>query len=256
MNTQRPNLKRCTVLLLISLACAGLLIELHGSTPWPPTNPNQFTGWWERYGTANAAITLLRMAGIAVAGWGIFVGVVGLAATIRPSGLVHGVWHRITPNSFRRLLAVSAISVTLAAPTVASATTQGIDARVVMTDLGQHVEQSFVRPVLSDLGPIPSETAHEAPESASFSNYNPSSRLDAQPTDPSVPASSQQWTVTEGDHLWKIAMKTLRAQGYETEPATVVSYWQRLIAANSEILDGNPDLIFPGMVLTLPPVQA
>ncbi len=335
MNTNRPDPLRCAALVLLSLTCAAFLIELNSSTPWPPTDPSVFLDWWERHGTATAAITLLRIVGTTLAGWGIFIGTAGLLASIRPSGLLHGVWRRITPSSFRQILAASAITVTLAAPTVASASTQGVQARIVLEDLGaledsrQNIEAARFTPVLTDLGPLTVEmsseptaetmlpysdtTASRLADSgdaspadygdasrladsgdASPADYGDASRLadsgdaspadsgdasrladsgDASPADSgdasrladsgdASPASdsrdtsdAQHWTVTEGDHLWKIAMKTLRGQGYETEPAAVVDYWRHLIAANSEILNGNPDLIHPGTVLTLPPVQ-
>ncbi len=301
MNTNRPDPLRCAALVLLSLCCAAFLIELNSSTPWPPTDPSAFLDWWERHGTAAAAITLLRIVGTTLAGWGIFIGTAGLLASIRPSGLLHGVWRRITPSSFRQILAASAITVTLAAPTVASASTQGVQARIVLEDLGpledsrQNIEAARFTPVLTDLGPLTVEmsseptaetmlpysdtTASRLADSgdASPADSGDASRLadsgDASPADSgdasrladsgdASPASdsrdtsdAQHWTVTEGDHLWKIAMKTLRGQGYETEPAAVVDYWRHLIDTNSEILNGNPDLIHPGTVLTLPPVQ-
>ena len=49
-------------------------------------------------------------------------------------------------------------------------------------------------------------------------------------------------------------MQVLRERGNPAEPADVVDYWQELIDVNDELLNGNPDLIHPGMVLTLPPV--
>ena len=283
MNTNRPDPLRCAALVLLSLTCAAFLIELNSSTPWPSTDPSAFLDWWERHGTATAAITLLRIVGTTLAGWGIFIGTAGLLASIRPSGLLHGVWRRITPSSFRQILAASAITVTLAAPTVASASTQGVQAHIVLEDLGaqedsrQNIEAARFTPVLTDLGPLTVEMSSE-PTAETMLPYSDTtaSRLadsgDASPADygdasladsgGASPASdsrdtsdAQHWTVTEGDHLWKIAMKTLRGQGYETEPAAVVDYWRHLIDANSEILNGNPDLIHPGTVLTLPPVQ-
>ena len=270
MNTHRPDPLRCAALVLLSLACAAFLIELDSSTPWPSTDPGVFLDWWERHGTAAAAITLLRLVGTTLAGWGIFIGSAGLLAAIRPSGLVQGVWRRITPTSFRQILAASAITVTLAAPTVAGATTQGVEAHIVLEDLGADVVPARFTPVLTDLGPLnpadplnPVETPSEsAPATVTLPNSDTSaSRLvnSGEASSPSA-SDSQQWTVAEGDHLWKIAMKTLRDQGHTDEPAhddpaRIVAYWQRLIDANSEILNGNPDLIHPGMVLTLPPVQ-
>ena len=87
MNTNRPDPLRCAALVLLSLCCAAFLIELNSSTPWPSTDPSAFLDWWERHGTATAAITLLRIVGTTLAGWGIFIGTAGLLASIRPSGL-------------------------------------------------------------------------------------------------------------------------------------------------------------------------
>ena len=263
MNTHRPDPLRCAALVLLSLTCAAFLIELDSSTPWPATDPGAFLDWWERHGTAAAAITLLRIVGAALAGWGIFVGTAGVLAAIRPSGLVHGVWRRITPTSFRQILAASAITVTLAAPGIAGATTQALDAHVVLEDLGQDLDPPRFTPVLTDLGPLPIEMSSEStaatvmlPNSdTSASRLVNSPEVNSPEADSPSASGSQHWTVSEGDHLWKIAMKTLRDQGHTDEPAQIVAYWQRLIDANSEILNGNPDLIHPGMVLTLPPVQ-
>ena len=291
MNTNRPNLLRCAATVLLSLACAALLIEIDSSTPWPSTDPGAFLDWWERLGTATAAITLLRIVGIALAGWGIFIGTAGLLASIRPSGLLHGVWCRITPRSFRKILAVGAVTLTLSSPAVASVGGERVEAQIVLEDLGaapQAGEQAGpVRftPVLTDLGPStvaasaePGAAATPPPHSdttasriAGFTSAAPTAApTDASPTGHPQSAAptdapttghrvgsgseSQLWTVSEGDHLWKIATQTLRRQGQPTEPAAVLDYWRRLINRNSEALNGNPDLIHPGMVLALPPV--
>lgn len=267
MNTYRPDPLRCAALVLLSLCCAAFLIELDSSTPWPSTGPGAFADWWERHGTAAASITLLRIVGITFAGWGIFIGTAGLLAALRPSGLLQGVWRRITPNSFRELLAASIVTVVLAAPTVAAASTQSVDARVVLEDLGPQVEPARFTPVLTDLGPLEvgPPTAHQSDKPTHVTTMLPNSdttasRLvestsGAHQGDSSGASNSQSWTVSEGDHLWKIAMRTLRDQGYDAEPAAVVAYWRLLIETNREILNGNPDLIHPGTVLTLPPVQ-
>ena len=132
-------------------------------------------------------------------------------------------------------------------------------------EMGRQVEAARFTPVLTDLGPVTARTPAE-PEAAAANLPNSdttASRLadaasaaaatDRGPHSPSG-ADTEFWTVSEGDHLWKIAMKTLRDHGHSAEPAAVVGYWQQLIDLNSEALNGNPDLIHPGMVLTLPPV--
>ena len=183
---------------------------------------------------------MLRILGITLAGWGIFIGTAGLLTSIRPSGLLHGVWRRITPVPFRQILAASAITVTLSAPAVAGASTQSVDAQIVLEDLGvteelsQEIEPARFTPVLTDLGPITVQTSTE-PEPAAMilpnsdtTGSRPTDAASASPiADPEPPSASdsQLWTVSQGDHLWKIAMKTLRDHGHPTEPAAVVSYW-------------------------------
>ncbi len=285
MNNNKPKPLRCAALVLLSLVCAALLIELDASTPWPPTNPATFADWWERHGTAAAAITLLRVLGSTLAGWGIFIGAAGLLASIRPSGLLHGVWCRVTPSSFRKILAAGAITITLSAPAIAGAGTQSVNAQIILEDLGgiedaesmsrrsEDLNQADMpaRPVLTDLGPRTVETTREpTPETVILPNLDisASGHTDsagtllqgavegASESAGELASGSQLWTVSEGDHLWKIAMKTLRDHGYGTEPATIVDYWRQLINTNSEALNGDPDLIHPGMVLILPPVPS
>ena len=75
------------------------------------------------------------------------------------------------------------------------------------------------------------------------------------PQPPPAPASravSDAHVVVSGDNLWSIA-----AAGLGTDDATAVArYWARLITLNRSILrSGDPDLIFPGEVLQLPPLE-
>ena len=273
MNTNRPNPLRCSVTVLLSLTCAALLIEIDSTTAWPSADPSAFLIWWERLGTDAAAITLLRIVGITIAGWGIFIGTAGLLAWIWPSGLLHGVWRRITPGSFRKILAASAITIALASPAVAATTNQSVKAQIVLEDLGpaeelnRHVEPARFTPVLTDLG-LARVQGSDAPEPAPTTLSDPDTTAprragatSAAPVAEPRPHAQRQpeagsqallWTVEEGDHLWKIAMKILRDHDHPTDPAAVVGYWQQIIDLNSEALSGDPDLIHPGMVLNLP----
>lgn len=63
-------------------------------------------------------------------------------------------------------------------------------------------------------------------------------------------ASPQQVTVEPGDHLWKISKRHL----IEVEPNSPIGpYWLEVIDANlANLRSGNPDLIFPGEIVTLP----
>jgi len=60
--------------------------------------------------------------------------------------------------------------------------------------------------------------------------------------------------VEPGDHLWKISQAELaRRLGRSVGPDEVALYWLSVIDANHDSLrSGDPDLIYPGEVITLP----
>ena len=70
-----------------------------------------------------------------------------------------------------------------------------------------------------------------------------------------VTAAPDAWVVEAGDHLWAIAEHLLEAAGRPTDDGTVAGYWTRLIAANTAALDGDPDLLHVGQVISLPPLD-
>ncbi len=59
-----------------------------------------------------------------------------------------------------------------------------------------------------------------------------------------APAAAQSYTVVKGDCLWNIA-KRFYGNG---------SLYTVIYNANQAIIGGNPNLIYPGQVLTIPPV--
>ena len=71
-------------------------------------------------------------------------------------------------------------------------------------------------------------------------------------------ATSSEWVVEEGDSFWSIAATHVRsARRGPVSLADVYSYWELLVATNEGILveESNPDLIRPGQVLKLPPLD-
>ena len=60
-----------------------------------------------------------------------------------------------------------------------------------------------------------------------------------------APAAEQTYTVVKGDCLWNIAK---RFYGNGAEYSTIYD-------ANRDVIGGNPNLIYPGQVLTIPAVQ-
>ena len=74
---------------------------------------------------------------------------------------------------------------------------------------------------------------------------------DKAPTDAGAPT----WTVRPGDHFWSVAERTLAA-AWKRAPSDAETgpYWRELVAANRPVLKDrdNPDLLFPGQLLTVP----
>jgi nucleoid-associated protein YgaU len=79
-------------------------------------------------------------------------------------------------------------------------------------------------------------------------SFVPVSISDASPAPDSV-------VVEAGDHLWKISEEHLATVlGRPAEDAEVDPYWRSVIETNRDRLaSGDPDLIFPGETVTLPP---
>ena len=61
--------------------------------------------------------------------------------------------------------------------------------------------------------------------------------------------------VEPGDHLWKISAAHLETLlGRPAQPDVVTPYWLSVIEVNRDQLhSGDPDLIYPGELISLPP---
>lgn len=105
----------------------------------------------------------------------------------------------------------------------------------------------------------------EAAPAAGTATLRPSPSADASESDATLapaagtaveragtPESSHQ--VVHGDHLWSIAEEHL-VETFHVRPSEsdVDAYWRRVVAANPQL--PNPDLIFPGDRILLPPAR-
>lgn len=67
-------------------------------------------------------------------------------------------------------------------------------------------------------------------------------------------AATVEHTVVPGDHLWALAeARVTEAGGGPVGDVEIAHYWRRVVAANGQLDD--PDLIFPGERVTLPPID-
>jgi hypothetical protein len=93
------------------------------------------------------------------------------------------------------------------------------------------------------------------------------STADAMPTPviaeerPPAVSPPSEHVVVPGDDLWSIAAghlaATLEVPLYAVPPDALAGYWRSVIDANrGNIASGDPDLLFPGEVLVLPPAPA
>lgn len=95
----------------------------------------------------------------------------------------------------------------------------------------------------------PSATEPTAPQGASAS-------VDASTVPPATAPTSH--VVAPGEHLWGVAaarLATLRPDGSTPGDAEIARYWRRVVAANvARLRSGDPDLVFPGETVLLPPL--
>ena len=72
-----------------------------------------------------------------------------------------------------------------------------------------------------------------------------------------VPNAPTEILVRPGDHMWSLAEQRLAlVRGREVSDVEIAPYWLQVVGANlSRIRSGDPDLIFPGEILVLPPVD-
>ncbi|MGH9179982.1 MAG: hypothetical protein ACRD0N_15730, partial [Acidimicrobiales bacterium] len=80
------------------------------------------------------------------------------------------------------------------------------------------------------------------------------------PVEPAPPPGTRTWEVRPGQHFWAVAERVLAEawQGAAPTDAEVGPYWRTLVEANRSVLrdPDNPDLLFPGQVITVPPPPA
>jgi len=106
--------------------------------------------------------------------------------------------------------------------------------------------------------PAPPETAPPAPDPSPVPAEPPPPAPTAPPPSAPPPSGPAQHLVAPGDSLWTIAAAHL-AGTTGRDPTTlaepeVAAHWARVVDANRDALrSGNPNLIYPGEVLELPP---
>jgi nucleoid-associated protein YgaU len=212
--------------------------------------------WLEVTPAEDAVVALVRLMALGVAYW--LAATTGLYVLAKLAGLpllIRGVGWATLPTVRRVVDGLMATSIV--AVSAVSGTATAIAQEAPPATVG--AESHAYTPVPADDG-APSHTPSPAgdrvePTTTTLISDQPAP-ADAPPSPVTAPTT---YVVAAGDNLWRIAERHLAGvmsrPVEELRPAEVHAYWLRVIDANvDELKSGDPDLIFPGEVLTLPTV--
>lgn len=208
--------------------------------------------WYDAVGPAVAIVALLRVIALVLAGWLVSAVTLQFLSAVAPSlGRARSLADLISPRSLQRLghgLAGLSLTAGLAAPAPGAGTpTRGLAAAAeASTD---------ARGPLGEEPPDPSAASTD-PTGASTATMRLVDAAGSGLTDRVAPPPSTEVTVEAGDSFWSIAVGELTdVRGARPTDRQVVPYWRQLIEVNRQRLvdPANPDLLYPGQVLTLPP---
>ncbi|MGQ0832232.1 MAG: LysM peptidoglycan-binding domain-containing protein [Microthrixaceae bacterium] len=202
--------------------------------------------WYERLGPAAAAAWCVRTVALALGAWLFVATVLEVVASRRTAPRARVLADLIAPRSLQRLVhGLAGLSLTAGLlPAPSAGMFDGARPGVAVLRLvdepsgGPEVEPGTATLRLEpETPPTPPRIAEAA----------------AAPT--LEPPLERVVEVHPGDSLWSLAVAALTASGAEAPPeAEVARYWGRLIELNRHrlVVPDNPDLIYPGQVLTLP----
>lgn len=259
---------RLAIALAATVAAGGALIRLgEGDLGVPLTSSEDVQAWMDDTAPATIAMGLLRLVAIALCAYLTMALLANSVATIaaRHRGASPSAT-RLLPSALRHLLVsasgigLAGTALPLAAPTaVLAATPSDDDGVAVMVKLAPDEDGPTTSDVPESEDPLPGEAATDSLEPAEDPlPESPPSEPDS--TEEDERDGQETWTVTPGDSFWSIAEETLaeRAAAQGNQPpddAAISKYWFELITANRDLLaqDDDPDLLFSGQALRLPP---
>ncbi|MDQ6927343.1 MAG: hypothetical protein M3159_01615 [Actinomycetota bacterium] len=230
------------LLVMVALHAAG-----NGALRTPGlTSASGWPEWLRRTDTVVVAFAIVRLVALVAAWYTLVVSTLTAAARVCGAGALITVADRLTVPVLRRVLAVT------------------LSAGVATGALGAFAGGAGAQP--ADPQPTGTQSTvvmHRLPEGDAPEPPSPVPPAVANPAvanpavaNPPVANPPGEWRVAPGQCFWTIAADVLHTTwGRAPSDAEIVPYWQRLIAANRAVLSdrGNPDLIFPGQVFTVPP---
>lgn len=228
--------------------------------PSPPlSSPSLWSGWWERLGPVVATFSLLRIGVAALAAYLVLVGCVATAVYRLRRPRLWRVLRWMAPPSARRLVLAS---LGIAGTVSVLAASGGVAMASPHAGRGGAVVAGDSTPVLRLVQPSPPvlRSSNPGPRQAQDPTPNPAQKTAPKtaptPAPSDMPSGRQpdHWVVEPGDSLWSIAAATVKARSHTDDHRAIAHYWWRVVQANRPYLPNpsDPDLIFPGDVVTLP----
>ncbi len=242
---------------LTIVALSGVIFALHALGSLPsiqlPSPMGEEWGQWSRsVDVATATFAVVRMGALVLAWYSLVTTVLLSLAHAFDWRRAGAVVEAITPSLLRgvaRSALGASLATGLAVPTPALADT---GTAVVDYPVLRHVPTSPTPPPIVD---VPAGTPDLVP-APDASTAIPDT-FAAETQTPMSDYGHPRWTVELGDNMWAIAKNVLTEHlGRAPSTSETVAYWRTLIDANRATLDDprNPDLIFPGQLLVLPPL--
>lgn len=180
------------------------------------------------------------------------------------AGLV-GWAHQLTPpplrTTSRRLAGIGVTAITTLASPLPRAAADPLPGRAVM----HAIDPSTSTAAVSVIAPASAEAqgSDQAGRATGETSGERAGSLEALDRDAAAGTATVRVTAVDttarhvvgpGDHLWSIAETALvRQLGAPADDASIERYWHQLVLANPQLDD--PDLVFPGDVIELPPVR-
>jgi len=235
----------------------ALLVGLHriGTTPGMQIDWADPVGWISRASVEDTLLALLRTIGLA-AGYWILAGTACYALLrhrVSPPhlsrALIPPVVRRLVDRALAASVAISILTTPLG-PAMAAASVP--EPTVAVYDINRDgIPVPHITPRQSGADVVDGVAGDPIPTIGTVPVAAPGR------TDAAVAAAATNYTVVAGDNLWAIAAHRLRESvGTQHSTAVIARYWRRLVAANAGTLrSGDPNLIYPGEVVLLPPVE-
>lgn len=247
MKTTQKLSRQLTLLLAVEAGSLPVLQRL-GSLAFlrtPGASLSAWRWWLEQTPAQDAVASVLRLVATAAAYWLLATTLLYLMAKL---GHLHRVIRALgwtTLPAVRRLVdraAALSVAVTLAGSATAWASGGPPPGPApVVAVVGGHpgvLVPPGIRPLApSAATPEPSPVPMPTPAPSPGSTTSPGPQ----------PAPAGQHTVVAGENLWSISADHMGG-------ADIAPYWRRVVEANRHSLrSGNPNLIFPGESISLPP---